>query len=112
MFYVAVTRAKERLALVTYDSEFGKKTDGFDFIATLLCEKEGKRDEGLPRGAKETEKLALGYFEGDVIWHRVFGEGVISSIKGDRAEVKFYKYRCPKSIDLRYCIVNRLIRSV
>ena len=63
-------------------------------------------------GAKETEKLALGYFEGDVIWHRVFGEGVISSIKGDRAEVKFYKYRCPKSIDLRYCIVNRLIRSV
>ena len=112
LFYVAVTRAKERLALVTYDSEFGKKTDGFDFIATLLCEKEGKRDEGLPRGAKETEKLALGYFEGDVIWHRVFGEGVISSIKGDRAEVKFYKYRCPKSIDLRYCIVNRLIRSV
>ena len=112
LFYVAVTRAKERLALVTYDSEFGKKTGGFDFIATLLCEKEGKHDEGLPRGAKETEKLALGYFKGDVIWHRVFGEGVISSIKGDRAEVKFYKYRCPKSIDLRYCIVNRLIRSV
>lgn len=110
LFYVAVTRAKKKLSLVTYESAFGKKTAGFDFIAALLGQKPEKKDAGLPRSAKETETLAKQYFVGDVIWHRVFGEGVISAISKDHAEVRFYKYSQPKSIDLRYCIENRLIR--
>lgn len=52
LFYVAVTRAKERLALVTYDSEFGKKTDGFDFIATLLCRKRREARRGASARGK------------------------------------------------------------
>ena len=110
LFYVAVTRAKKKLSLVTYESAFGKKTAGFDFITALLGQRPEKKDAGLPRSAKETENLAKQYFVGDVIWHRVFGEGVISAISKDHAEVRFYKYRQPKSIDLRYCIENRLIR--
>lgn len=109
LFYVAATRAKEHLTLVTYDRAFEKKTAGFEFVSALIGQRPVKPDLGLPPDAKEAKSVAMNYFVGDVIWHRVFGEGIISAISNGRAEVKFYKHKFPKSIDLLYCIENRLI---
>ena len=56
LFYVAVTRAKERLALVTYDSEFGKKTEGFDFFA----KKKGNATRGFRAGQRRRKSSLSG----------------------------------------------------
>ena len=115
LFYVGITRAKKRLEFITYPYEFGEKGDGWDFVNTLV----GVPDivskssyEGRVRKQASAEGLVKTYSVGDIVMHKVFGEGEIAGVKGNFAEVKFYKFKLPKRIDLLLCIESGLIRKI
>ena len=114
LFYVGITRAKKQLELVTYPYEFGEKGSGWDFVNTLVGVPEivsKSSYDGKGRNKISPEKLLKTYSAGDTVRHRIFGEGEIIAIKGNIAEVKFYKYKLPKRIDLLLCIDSNLIQK-
>ncbi len=113
LFYVAVTRAKKRLELVTYEYEFGEKSEGFDFVTSFI----GKAPTLLSKKSAEnkksvTEKMIKSFSVGDTVRHKQFGDGVIVGLKGSFAEIRFYRLKLPKKLDLSVCIENGLLKQI
>lgn len=118
LFYVGVTRAKKHLELVSWESEFGAETDGFDFVDIFLSGKTenvsaspsvsaaspSKRMKA-DRIAEESQK----YYIGVNIKHKLFGKGVIVSKKDNTITVRFKGHSVPKTLSLTTCIENSLI---
>ncbi len=78
LFYVGITRAKNRLCLLTYDNEESS------FCSELLCsDKRAVYDENV------TEDFLSKCTEGSVIMHRLLGSGKITERKGDIISVEF-----------------------
>ena len=102
LFYVGMTRAKERLELLSVQEAKGKKREESRFVSEVrydqLPEKErlmqkNERPEKMKRTRlkqKETSALAEQPFvENMSVIHRVFGEGVITSIIDTTVFVRF-----------------------
>lgn len=111
LFYVAATRAKNELILMTYarqpDAVFIRQ-----FTAPLLLSKpqepqRPKMKVSPPRAKIYISGDAAEYKPGAAVRHKNFGSGYIKSIEGRNIIVKFGAQE--KKIDLDYCIKAGLI---
>lgn len=105
LFYVAVTRAKYHLEVLSYEGKFGEPAGvSSTFVTQLLGEepKKAETDEG-PRSARRTpvrreptgptaeqiENWSKDYIPGTYVQHKKFGKGLIRSKEGDTIVVAF-----------------------
>jgi len=93
LFYVAITRAKERLYIYAPLNKHDKKADPSRFIREMeiLNEKKNKLQSGQE------------------IIHRVFGKGFIENINKNMIKVRFCNNNETKELDIAICIENNLI---
>ncbi|MDD5935065.1 MAG: ATP-dependent helicase [Clostridiales bacterium] len=91
MFYVAMTRAKERLHIYSVKQRYNKELFCSRFVGELLCGKSSLK-------------------EGQRIIHKMYGEGVIKTIDENKITIKFDKILIPKVLALDFCISNQMIR--
>jgi len=121
LFYVGMTRAKERLELLSYRQDEGKKKDDSRFInevrgilmKPIKSEKDTKsiisKVNGVPEnpnGIQFSEDLSVGMS----IIHRVFGQGEIISFEGERITIQFAKMQ--KELDIDTVLNYRLLELV
>lgn len=93
LFYVAITRAKERLYIYAPLSKYDKKAEISRFVKEMeiVNEKKSKLEKNQE------------------IIHRVFGKGFIENITKNMIKVRFCKNNEVKELDLTTCIENNLI---
>ena len=93
LFYVAITRAKERLYIYAPLNKYDKKAEISRFIneMEILNEKKSKLEKGQE------------------IIHRVFGKGFIESINKSMIKVRFCNNNETKELDIVTCLENNLI---
>ncbi len=126
LFYVGMTRARSTLEMVTWDAEFGALTSGFEFPDDVFEPKKPRntgaktaqngiftRRKGAKNGTFLTENDEK-YLEslmqvGINIKHKTFGVGTIIYLNGSFAEIKFDRYPISKTLDLKTCVMNKLI---
>ena len=116
LFYVAVTRAKNELILLSFKKEHGLEADGFEFIYDLLGKKQREipltptekralyQKEEQERRSFEIEREMTRYEAGVCVRHKLFGEGVVLGRRGEFVEVQFHAHRFPKRLDLFLCL--------
>ncbi len=109
LFYVAVTRARRELGFLVSGSMNGKKIAPSpfikSFIETAVSQTEQKTADKKPGKAKyKSEDFA----EGSLIHHKVFGDGVITTIDGDVIMVHFFS-RGDKRLSMDVCISSGYI---
>lgn len=92
LFYVGMTRAKEKLYISYPKKRYEEKAEPSRFVDELL---------GLPQ-----EK---DFQINTPIFHQKYGEGIIKKKKGQIIEVRFKDYWKIKKIDLQYCLQEKLI---
>lgn len=93
LFYVAITRAKERLYIYAPLNKYDKKAEISRFVEEMGIFNEKK---------SRLEK-------GQEIIHRVFGRGSIEGITKNMIKVRFYKNNETKELDIDICVENNLI---
>ena len=122
LFYVGMTRAKSTLEIVTWDCEFGALTSGFEFPddifeppkASKTAQNGGfARRKSAKNGTFLTENDEK-YLEalmqvGITVKHKTFGVGKIIYLNGTFAEIKFDRYPVSKTLDLKTCVIHKLI---
>ena len=124
LFYVGITRAKERLELLSYRNDEGKKKEDSRFVnevrGLLLKPKELKAqiDSGEvsaatkaaipinPNGITNGNEIKKGV----IVKHRVFGQGEIISREGKEIHIQFDKMK--KKLDLDTVLSMRLLEIV
>lgn len=90
MFYVAVTRAKERLHVYSTKERFGKPVSVSRFIGEMLYDIE----------AFETGKEVV---------HKKYGSGVIKNSNNGKIIIYFYKLKREFVFDIKFAVSNGLI---
>lgn len=130
LFYVGVTRAKEKFEILSYESEFGKPCDTALFTRQLLgiAKPEKKKKEVLPvipkskntlkealnsrkkqSDTKDIEKLIKKYHQGDTIIHKTYGRAVIEEYSPPVCKIRLDNNEI-HSVDIGFCLKNNLIR--
>jgi DNA helicase-2/ATP-dependent DNA helicase PcrA len=122
LFYVAVTRARYQLELLTYAGKFGE-SDGTKstFVSQLLGETQRgmvleKRKKVLaPYAAKPALDQIVTwekeYQPGTTIAHKQFGRGVLESRSGSIAVIDFGENGI-KKLDLPTCLKTGVIQKI
>lgn len=107
LFYVAATRAKNELILMTYPRQ------GTSTFIEQFFEKPKRSLGGLtrPNVTQKTLWAAKDYFPGTQVEHSVFGQGTITEVKGELATVIFRSGET-KKLMLPICIGNGLLKLV
>ncbi|KZE40322.1 hypothetical protein AV656_00210 [Bhargavaea cecembensis] len=123
LFYVGMTRAKERLELINYSTDNGKELTESRFISEVR----GLQAIGRPVGEipetprKTARKRAAAIPDPDAISdsgvlapglkvrHKVFGNGLVEEIRGERVLIRFAKQE--KELDLGMCISRGLLEE-
>lgn len=123
LFYVGMTRAKERLELINYSTDNGKDLTESRFISEVR----GLQAIGRPVGEipenprKSVRKRTAVIPDPDAISdsgvlvpglkvrHKVFGNGQVEEIREDRVLIKFAKQE--KELDLGMCISRGLLEE-
>lgn len=90
MFYVAMTRAKQRVHIFSVKERFHKELAFSRFVGEILIDR-----ELLVKGAK--------------VVHKMYGEGVVIENRDGKLSVKFDKIFLPKTLDVEFCIRGQLI---
>ncbi|REB06391.1 ATP-dependent helicase [Sporosarcina sp. BI001-red] len=102
LFYVGMTRAKQRLELLSYSSEDGKSKEDSKFVnevrgillpkrkdsskqASSLAKKAPKSVAINPNGIGDLKRLTTG----TLVKHRVFGKGEIIEVSTESIEIRF-----------------------
>lgn len=119
LFYVGMTRAKERLALLSYREANGKPKDDSRFlneVRGILMKPEKKNTEKLkkadlstlpdPDGIANRTELSVGMH----VVHRVFGRGVINGIGEENIQIQFGQNE--KQLLLETILLRRLLKRV
>lgn len=119
LFYVGMTRAKERLELLSYQQLNGKPKEDSRFLNEVRgilmkpeqtqLSKTKKVDHSIPQnldGISERNKLSVGMS----ISHRVFGRGVILEIGETDIRIQFDKTE--KRLSLEMILDRRLLEEV
>lgn len=93
LFYVAITRAKERLYIYAPLYKHDKKAERSRFVdeMEILDERKNKLKKGQE------------------IIHKIFGKGLIKNINKNKIVAKFYENNEIKELDLNICIERNLI---
>lgn len=129
LFYVGMTRAKSRLELLTYRERDGEKTAESLFVADMRRILDPPRPGGgkrrpaaESRPAPKPGKSAMisahpkayrsrtEVTAGSNLRHRVFGPGVVESIRGDQLDIRFPAGR--KTLSLGKCLEMGLLEPV
>lgn len=107
LFYVAATRAKNELILMTYPRQ------GTSTFIEQFFEKPKRSLGGLtrPNVTQKTLWAAKDYFPGTQVEHSVFGQGTITEVKDELATVIFRSGET-KKLMLPVCIGNGLLKLV
>ena len=114
LFYVGVTRARERLELLTYGEKFGEPGEaGTSFVRQLLgevAEPQERLTGPLPRSKPEAgptaEQIAASekdYLPGVEVVHKKFGRGLLRNRTGSIATIAFREVGV-KKLDLTTCL--------
>lgn len=90
MFYVAMTRAKQRVHIFSVKERFHKELAFSRFVGEILIDR-----DLLVKGAK--------------VVHKMYGEGVVIENRDGKLSVKFDKIFLPKTLDVEFCIRGQLI---
>ncbi|MBQ7779503.1 MAG: ATP-dependent helicase [Clostridia bacterium] len=122
LFYVGMTRAKSTLEIVTWESEFGALNSGFEFPDDVFeVKKVSKTAQNSVLTRRKASKNSTFLTENEQVFleslmqidatvkHKTFGEGKIIYLNGTFAEIKFDRYPVSKTIDLKTCVMNKLI---
>lgn len=91
MFYVAITRAKDRLYLLWPKKRYGKKQ---------------KKSRYLEETVLLSERLA----PGQKIHHRAYGDGTVVSVDGDKLRIAFAAPKKELSLSIKFCMENELLQ--
>lgn len=131
LFYVGVTRAKEKFEIFSYESEFGKACDTALFTRQLLKldnpKKEKTDNTPLPAvKSKNILKEALisrkkqiadsktlnikKYQKGDTIIHKTYGKAIIEEYIPPVCKIRLENGE-QHSIDIEFCVKNNIIKS-
>lgn len=137
LFYVGVTRAKEKFEIFSYESEFGKACDTALFTRQLLKldkskkEKTDKKTDNTPLSlstvkSKNILKEALisrkkqiadsktinikKYQKGDTIIHKTYGKATIEEYIPPVCKIRLENGE-QHSIDIEFCVKNNIIKS-
>lgn len=119
LFYVGMTRAKERLELLSYREANGKSKEDSRFlneVRGILMKPDEKSNEKLkkadlstlpdPDGISNRTALSVGMH----VTHRVFGRGVIQEIGGENIRIQFGVTE--KQLLLETILSRRLLKEV
>ena len=119
LFYVGMTRAKERLELLSYREANGKSKEDSRFlneVRGILTKPEKKNTEKLqkadlstlpdPDGIDNRTELSVGMH----VLHRVFGRGVINGIGEEDIRIQFGQTE--KQLLLETILSRRLLKKV
>ncbi|HEX5564744.1 MAG TPA: ATP-dependent helicase, partial [Sporosarcina sp.] len=119
LFYVGMTRAKERLELLSYRESNGKSKEDSRFlneVRGILMKPEENPTEKLkktdwsilpdPDGISNKSELAVGMH----VLHRVFGRGVINGIGEEEIRIQFGE--AEKRLSLETILSRRLLKEV
>lgn len=91
MFYVAITRAKDRLYLLWPQKRYGKKQKKSRYL-----------DETVDYAARLTA--------GRKVVHLTFGEGTILAVDGDKIRLAFAAPKKELSLSIKFCMENELLQ--
>ncbi|MBE1555435.1 ATP-dependent helicase [Sporosarcina limicola] len=121
LFYVGMTRAKEKLELLSYSKSDGKPKEDSKFLNEVrgLLMKPGHAENNRkpvriiateiplnPNGIDDSDELTVG----TVVKHRVFGCGEIIKCEGNEVHIQFDKME--KRLDLEILLSKRLLEKV
>lgn len=119
LFYVGMTRAKERLELLSYREANGKSKEDSRFlneVRGILMKPEARKTEKVkkadlstlpdPNGISDRNELSVGMH----ILHRVFGRGVINGIRDEEIRIQFGE--AEKRLSLETILSRRLLKKV
>lgn len=95
LFYVGMTRAKNRLYLSCPKKRFGADVESSRFIQEAFAVK---------------KKIAVDFNIGQKIRHREYGQGVIEKLEGTIGIVKFTGIFVKKKLDLKLCYEKEIIQ--
>ncbi len=119
LFYVAVTRAKNELEIISYKQSYGKDTELSTFIKQFL--QISNQNKSTPpkenkfykkdNNSNVTNKDLVNYKIGTKIEHKIYGEGTIKSIDGHICEVQLDENKKIRSFDLNLCLNQKIIKS-
>ncbi|WP_342514899.1 ATP-dependent helicase [Sporosarcina sp. FSL K6-1522] len=121
LFYVGMTRAKERLELLSYGQDEGKTKEDSRFVnevrGLLLRPRPAKEEPKSvkvtkasiplnPEGIQDSEELTVG----TTVKHRVFGQGEITGREGNELHIQFGDME--KRLDLETVLSLRLLEKL
>lgn len=90
MFYVAMTRAKDRLFITYAKERYEKKLQCSRFVGELLTNASSIKENARVR-------------------HRMYGKGTVIKIADGKCMIKFDKNMVPKVLNFQFCIQNQLL---
>ena len=93
MFYVGMTRAKERLKIFSIKEHYSQKIEVSRFVGEVLISQ---------------EDLTIGVR----VWHVKYKEGIIQKVDGDKVIISFSKANKLLTLSIRYCISNKIIEII
>ena len=105
LFYVAMTRAKDRLVLMVSDeiSQKNSKVSRFVEMSRRPAAKEKIKPAPQPRSSEAFPQLS----GGERVRHPFFGEGTVLSVSDKRIEVRFGEEI--RQLDMDMCVKMRLL---
>ncbi len=90
MFYVAVTRAKQRLVVTHTKERYNKKQQISRFVPELMTDRSR-------------------FTEGAVVQHKAYGEGKIIQCRDGKISIQFGCENRIRTLDLEFCIQNGIL---
>lgn len=111
LFYVGLTRAKNRLMIMQYDGEKQPLLQELKRIPDDEAEESVViyHDLKKPIEGPELAKALKDYAEGVAVRHKIFGYGVITGKDGTKAQVSFLELDKEKTIDLTFAVGHKVI---
>jgi DNA helicase-2/ATP-dependent DNA helicase PcrA len=98
LFYVAVTRAMNRLFLTVPKRYHDRKVSISRFLSEVLAD--------IKQTPNHMNPILLHFETGQLVSHRLYGTGTIISINDGIAKVRFNKKIGCKKLDITSCIQN------
>lgn len=97
LFYVAATRAKERLHIYYVRERFNKPVSVSRFVGEMVYGNDSSVNEE--------------FCEGSGIWHKKYGDGIIRLNTGGKVKIYFPKLRKEMVFDIKFAITNGIIKK-
>lgn len=113
LFYVAVTRARNRIDIIKCIREYGTPVRGFTFLNQLMREPEPEKRSWYKKRPEYGGNKRLGqqeeYLPGISVYHTIFGGGMILSRDRDKLIIQFTGEKQNRQLQLSVCLKGCLL---